>query len=724
MRLARLLAVVCLVAGGARAAVYEQQIVIEDEDDLFTLEQRGDITSDQLDSLLEIFREGVELNSANRDQLYDLPGLTYADCDAILEYRKAKGRIDDPAELVAAGAITPEQLIEVAPFIRIDAARPKLPVSGKFRAVTRATVTDNAPPPALLSARLKAPWDLSAGVMLITTRRQPWTPVYDPVLDTLTSAGFGYTVNVPRFFAQWHSGKRRIVAGTYTIGFAERVTLDNTRRATPKGIYLTDDFRRPNDLSRTCKLSNPDLPLSGECSAGEKNLYITPDFDWRETFRGVAASLEDVTLGGDATLSAYAFLSYQARSIYQYELYDRRFCDDPRDSSDACKAPAVYLGDGSTRLIYSTLPYLFDELAGGGHVTFKPSYRYELGVTGYGAMPFFRAQPLELDFQEWSRYPNGGAFGAVGVNGHATIGPVNLFIEGARSFDRAVGGGGGFGVEQRTTFSPKGHELELSLRYYDPNFANPFGRPIASPDELDGLRARNELGVRLRYYGRFGKDWELKSRNDFWVAPYATTAAPAGVPNFYSVTRANFRGWRFFQPSLWFDIRNRNLTSGQRGTCASGSFVFTEGDPYTCNGDLYRIAMRLQTEPHKSVLAAVQAWFTWADDVRYRDRFRQDLQLWAEVRWRPTDFLQFHLKTRYLDQDVSDPAYLETNLWTFLDATVRIGRYARIGLRYDLFVWLDRRTSTIGTVDADGAVVGARTPNPESRLLLDVRASF
>lgn len=725
MRLARLLAVLCLVAASARAAVYEQQIIVEDEDDLFTLQQRGDISDEQLDSLLEVLREGVDLNGASRDQLYDLPGLTYADCDAIIEYRKAKGRIDDPAELVAAGAITAEQLIEAAPFIHIDAARPLLPVSAKIRAVTRLTTTDALAPPALFAATLKVPWDLSAGVMLATTRLQPATPRYDPLGGTLLSSGFPYMFNAPRFFLQWASGKRRVVAGTFTIGFGERTTLDNTRRQTPNGIYLTNDFRRPNDLVGACKVSDSNSSTDDCGPNGDR--YVTPDFDWRETFRGVAASVEDISLGGEATISTYGFLSYQSRSIYQYELYDRRNCADPSADTADCKSPLINTPDGA-HLVYSTLPYLFDELAGGGHITVKPSYRYTLGLTGYGAMPFFHAQPIELDFQEWSRYPNGGAFGAVGLNGHATFGPVNLFLEATRSFDHAIGGGGGFGVEQRTTFSPKGHELEVSLRYYDDKFTNPYGRPIAAPDEVDGQRARNELGVRLRYYARFGKDWEFKTRNDFWLTPYATQSSPAGVPNLYSLARVNFRGWRLFQPSAWFDLRNRNLTSNERASCDATDYrdPARQQDPYLCNTDLYRVAARLEFNPHKSILIAAQAWFTWTDDSssRFDNDFRRDLQLWGEVRWRPLEWLTLHLKTRYLDQDISDRTYGESNVWTYLDVTARLGRFVRIGVRYDLFVWVDQRPATIGTTDIDGTVVGARFPNPENRLLLDVRAAF
>ncbi len=714
LALALALALPC--AGPAFAAIYENTITAEDEDDLFTMQQRGDISQATADTLLELIREGVDLNSASRDQLYDLPGLTYEDVDAILEYRKAKGRIEDASELVGANAITAEQFLQLAPFLRIDAARLKLPISGRVRAVSQFTTTDGTAPPALLSARLKGPLDLSAGFMLFGARRMSGTPTYDPVTDSLQSSGFGYTLHLPRAFLQWHSGKRKLVAGTFTIGFGERLTLDNTRRVTPRGIYLTDDFRRPIDLARTCRLSSVDLPLSGECEAGEKNLYITPDYDWREVFRGIAGSIEDLKVGEEASVSMYGFLSYQTRSIYQYELYDRRFCDDPRDdNNDQCKAPPVYVPSRGSRLVYSTLNYLFDELTGGGHVTFKPSYRFTLGATAWAAMPFFRQQPVELDFQEWSRYPNGGAFGAVGLNGHASWRQFNFYFEASRSFDRAIGGGGGWGVVQRSTFSPKGHELELVLRFYDTAFGTPYARPVSAPDETDGLRARNEAGARVRYFGRLTRDWEVRARADFWVNPFAIeNQVPAGVPNLYGLARVDFTGWRFFQPAVWVDVRNRNLLTDERGRCASGTYVFTEGDPVVCGGDLYRVAARLEFVPlGKYLRFTTQAWYTWTDDVRYRDRFRNDVMLWGELKSQPFEVLQLRLRSRFLFQDISDPAYLEQNLWTFLEAAWLPSKGTRLSLRYDVFVWLDQRRSTV-----------SRFPNPEHRFMLDLRTSF
>ncbi|MBL9038424.1 MAG: helix-hairpin-helix domain-containing protein [Archangium sp.] len=712
------LAFTCFVAAHAWGAIYEQEIEADDEEDLFAAEQRGEISEETRDALLELLREGIDLNSASRDQLYDLPGITYAEVDAILAYRATKGRIVDPSELVAAGAISAEQFTQLAPFLLVEPPKGKLPVSGKLRLITQATSADNVPPPATFIGRLKGPFGLSAGTMLSTTRRLPATPRYDALQDTLVSDGFNYALNVPRVFVQWKSGKTQVVAGTYTIGFGERLTLDNTRRFTPKGIYLTDDFRRPTDLTRTCKLSGGDF-LTGDCASGS-NLYITPDHDWREVFRGVAASIEDVQVGTEARLAAYGFFSYQTRSIYQYELYDRRTCDDPRSTDSGCKAPAVFLNEGtatgSTRLIYSTLPYLYDEIAGGGHVDFRPSFRHRIGVTGYVAAPMFRdAGPMLLDFQEWSRIPGGGPYGTVGIDGQTRISDFNLHFEVARSFDQNVNGGGGFGAVQRSTYSLKRHELELSFRYYDDMFSAPLARPISGPDEVQGQRARNELGARFRYQGNPNKDWELRGRVDVWTLPFSNPRqGPAGTTNFNLLVRGDFTGLDVFQPGIWVDFRNRNVASSEHGRCSSGTVVYTEDSPFACSGDLYRTALRFEFRPlRRKLLIVAQSWLTFLDDVHYKDRFRMDFQQWVEVHYRPVEWLQFRARTRYLNQDTEDNTYLEQSLWSFIEAAWVATKGTRLSLRYDVYAWLDQRAVTL-----------TRVPSPEHRFMLDVRTSF
>ena len=66
-----------------------------------------------------------------------------------------------------------------------------------------------------------------------------------------------------------------------------------------------------------------------------------------------------------------------------------------------------------------------------------------------------------------------------------------------------------------------------------------------------------------------------------------------------------------------------------------------------------------------------------------------------------------------MDIVTPDFTYLETNLWSFVEGAWVINKSTRLALRYDLFVWLDQRASTLN-----------RIPNPEHRLQLDVRTAF
>ena len=115
----------------------------------------------------------------------------------------------------------------------------------------------------------------------------------------------------------------------------------------------------------------------------------------------------------------------------------------------------------------------------------------------------------------------------------------------------------------------------------------------------------------------------------------------------------------------------------------------------------------------KKLSAVVQGALTWRDDYKYKDRFRTDAQLWAEVRAQPVDFLQFTVRSRYLYQDITDNTYLEQSLWSYVEGAWLIGKGTRLALRYDLYVWLDQRTSTMN-----------RVPNPENRFQLDIRTAF
>ena len=217
----------------------------------------------------------------------------------------------------------------------------------------------------------------------------------------------------------------------------------------------------------------------------------------------------------------------------------------------------------TTRLSVYSLPHMFAETTGGGNLAFALRRRSHIGVTGYGSSVIWLAEGIDLDFQEFSRYPYNGSFGAVGADAAYGIGRYDFFAEVTRSFDKmpdretpdgTLEGGGGFaGILRWVTTFQKYNELETSLRYYDESFKNPYARPIAAPDEFEGVRARDEMGLRLRYTARLKKRLNLRATTDFWRSPSEDSSGsgggnrrrspapprrPAGVPPASWITRS------------------------------------------------------------------------------------------------------------------------------------------------------------------------------------------
>lgn len=654
---------------------------MRDEEEIFSAQQRGALSTASAEATLTLLRDGIDLRTTTREELQHIASLTEEDIASILNSRE----------------LTPAQQVALRPYLR------DYDVTGRVRLMTRVTTGDLLAPPVLLEARAQGPYHLSAGALLTTSRREVAPPRVNA--GTLETSGFGYRLQWPRLYIQWQGQHARIIAGTFTVGFAERLTLDTTRRLEPNGFALSDDFRAPVDLSRMCRLASSDG--RGACAEGPHR-YVTPDFDTREVFRGVAASLERVSLGEERHLAAYGFVSFQTRSAYQYELLDRRTCTD---LGGGCAAPIVSLEhEPTTRVVFSTLPAVFDELTGGGHVQVELSQHVQVGATGYAAAPFFHDfGPLDLTFQPWSRHPASGLFGAAGLNGQARIENVGFFVEATRTFDGSAQGGG-FGTIGRVSW----RQFELSLRYYDATFANPNSRPVSAPDEYDGQRASNELGARLALHRQLSPAWAVFGRADFWVLPFSNPrVGPAGMANLFALARVDLTASPHVRPTAWVETRNRNLASSRHGRCASGTVVFTEGQPFDCSGDLYRAALSLRVRPSPTFSGIVQSLITLSDDQRYLDRFRVDLQLWLEATGQFAQWLQWRVRTRYLNQDFFDNASLEHSWWSFIELTWRPREGAQLAARYDAYVWLDTRAVTL-----------TRAPNPEHRITLDVRATF
>jgi hypothetical protein len=663
-----LLTLWCLLAvPEARAESHGTELTIEDEADLRALHEDGVLSREDFETLRELLRTGVDLGTATREALYALPGLTWAQVDALLAYRARMGRPVTPEELVEAGVLTAARLRRLRPFL-VQEGHGAWEVSGRLRLLTAYTAGDALVPPVLLQAHVDGPLGLRGGGVLSLTRRRLGAVRYDSRRRALVAELPGVAPRLPKLHGEWVGEHASVLVGTYRLGFGQRLTLDTTGRPAPDGFVPDEGFLVPGAPERRCVLSG-----TGACSGEDAQGRVTPDFGAAEGFRGVVGTVRGQV--GGVAVAFTGFGSYQSRDLSQYELFDRTVCKDTT-AGRTCKAPdvlAVPPGQrtpGTVRFVSRTLPEVFDELAGGGHVSVGLSPRTRLGLTGWGALPVWAVEGAVLDFQRSARYPQGGGFGALGVDATWGAGPVNLFFEGTRGF--AARSGGGFGALQRTVLGDRARELELTLRYYGRDFANPYSRAVSGSDEFEGLRASNELGARLRYLHRMaGGAWRLAGLLDVWTQPPG--GAVPGPMQLRTSARVDYAGPPALQPSVWVEHRNKDVGRDGPGLCFEGT---------DCGGEQYRVAGRVRLEATEHLTLAVQYQHTVLGSSRHPSGFQVDGRAVLDILFRPLPSLRLHGRASWQDEDLSENTRLTQSLrqslevaWALMPALSARARY-------------------------------------------------
>ena len=695
---------------------YEVFVDIETEEDLYDLLASEDIGEDTFNALLELFQRGVNLNRASRGELYTLPNLTYSEVDGILAYREQVGWIDSPAALVAAGILTDKKFLSIAPFLVVqDRKRTRLSANGRFSAQTRYSQEDgDTPPPLALRAHVNTLRHLTVGAAFVVTRQRVGDVAYDANRNALSATNTKTRPHLPKFYAQWDTESYQAIAGTYRIGFGQRLVFDNTDQYEPHGIYRDNEVFRSSDLSRECKRSQGELEAS-PCAGEAGDIYVTPDFSWRDSLTGGALGAKAVEIG-TGWVSAHAFASHQPRGIYQYELHHpSEACMNPRDDdNEACSSPDVFHRNTtdslapSSRFSFHTLPNMYRETTVGGNVSYFASQRTHVGLTAYRSSIDWLVNGFDLDFQEWSRRPFGGPFGAFGADAAWGRHWLDVFVEVAHSFDDMTGGGGGVAAIARTTATWKNNEIETSVRYYDKKFANPYARPISASDQFEGLRARDEAGGRIRYTGRITKQVSLRTSADFWVQPSDE------LPKTLVFVRSDVEVSKRFAWGLWAQYQNKDLGNGGRGQCFEISVEEDErGEPIPCGGEKIRGTGRIRYRPSKKTTVSLQLQAQLLDDAKFDDKYRTDTSAWVSIVYKPNKTLWLRGRSRYLFEDISDNEYLEQSLWTYVDATYKLSDTYTIRGRYDLYWWLDNRLAT-----------NDRLPSPENRLWVELQGKL
>lgn len=724
-----------LLARPAAAVPYETFIDVSDQPDLEDLLASNDITQETYDELLDLLNRGVDLNAADRGELYALPNLTYEDVDKIIALRTLnKGVIRDPADLVAAGAISQEKLLAIAAFIVFEPPGvDQLGLRGWVRAMTRFTVTDRLAPPLMIRARINALKHLQAGIAITESRLQIGNPVYDPNRDALLADEASLQVHVPKVFVKYETDELVAIGGSYRAGFAQRLVFDNSSNYNPNGLYSDDELFYAADLERDCRESAGELTDS-PCTGAAAARYVTPDFRWRNGLLGGGIGAKHVQLGTAGWLQAFGWGSISRRNIYQYELVDRAACEDPHDdTADGCAAPTVFVRpDGplltpTTQFSFTTLPNVFSERLAGANVAYFADRRNSVGATVYAANEQSLVSGIDLDFQEWSRYPTGRTFGAAGANFSLGREWLDVFGEAAVSYDKlpssppAEGGGGAAGILRVTATRPK-EELETVLRFYSTDYANPYARPIAQSDEFDGQRARDELGVRVRYINN-QKLVTLRALFDLWVPPSTLkeqeNAAGDKVrdmqPKLDTYVRADVRTSQEMRLGLWVRYQDKDLSRGGHDQCFEVSTETSEtGEPVPCGGRQLTTTARVRYMPNRKGSLTLQLDHQLLDDdAASTTAFRQDLAAWVIGLYHPTNELRVRGRVRFLDEAITDNTYLERSLAAQAEVATKLRDKDELRVRVDSKLWLDDRDSTM-----------LRTPNPELQIWLSYEAKL
>ena len=331
----------------ARGIQYETFVSIDTEEDLYDLLVTSQISEASFEALLQLYQVRIALNHATREELYRLPNLEYADVDRIIAHVAEHGPIRSVDELHEAGVLDARVAASLTAFVLLRPAREgRAGASGFLRAQLRWSGRhDRLPPSAALQARVLAAGRLDAGAAAVLTRNQTGRVRWDPVRGGLSVEPERARFVLPKAYVAWNAERWLLLAGSYRIGFGQRLTFDVTNQVSPNGAFGDYELRRNNELVLRCRRSAGELPASPCVTAPARR--VTPDFTWTNRLTGLAVGVKRAVIG-PGWLQAYLWGSFQLHRAQQGEVFLSERCPDPRrDEDDGCRAPQVFVREGS-----------------------------------------------------------------------------------------------------------------------------------------------------------------------------------------------------------------------------------------------------------------------------------------------------------------------------------------------------------------------------------------
>lgn len=534
-----LLAGVLTVAAPAHAHNYPVEIDVSSEREIWELFYAEDIDDVDRDRLLDLWDRGVPINSADRIDFYELPGVTRGLARKLVAVRKKQGGYKAITDLMA--VLPADVYTQCEPFLRYDDSfdilrELDLTTKVRFMVVTAdasdrfsgsladdvdvegeyspSDVTQRSS--AVLAAEVNSGKGWDAGVSVLTRQLVSDYDGSDPD-GPIISPGNERVVDLDKIYVRGAGDLWEVVLGSHLIGFGLGLTIKDVSKRRLRGIYLP----RPPQASDSGGLSGVGAPL------------------------GIAAMVRTKE-AGPGWLTGHVFASRTTDDLFQNDFQPNQAVLDRTDA------------DGEEiKLSSSTFRDATSETRAGGALTYSLAKGRLFGVTGWTAESEFNDLPGR-SFAQGSHLPPSGRYNAGGAFLNWDLDDVELLAEvtlaTASCDERKIAWDGrpaaaceggqemsDVGVVGQILYEPTSTvDLFLDGWYYGPKFLNPHGSaPQASAQERLGNRNRNQAGGRLRAKYKPTSDLELRGEAAVWTAlephveslftPDEVSSLPAGV---------------------------------------------------------------------------------------------------------------------------------------------------------------------------------------------------
>jgi hypothetical protein len=607
------------------AKEYSTDVRVNGEEELRQLYYDGLLDEEEFYLLLRLLESPVDLNRSEREDLYQLPGVSASLAEIIVEERVKNGPYIILADLQQrVPDVTWRLVAQIDPFLVVSMPKGTSPAFrgkvkyGLYREFDGCKpIEDDYPgrshpvcslgydkaPAMALSAKGEVMGWLDFG-MAATLQEGVKYAEYDPASRDIYAAWGNPLLRPHSAYIRVRRQGGSVVVGSYQLDFGRGLVMSTSSGGQRHGF-------------------NPSIITSAS----------TDRIRQFDGLFGGAARAHSIR-AGRATLDITGFGSVRTYDWYQYYLgLAGGVQHDPVTAASELDGPRIWI-DGQ-KAAYITLPNVFRVALGGGNITLRVNRRTHVGVSGYGAYLDRKAMPGVTDdhtFLLERIWPNSTGFGTVGVDGAFGFGLLDF------SGELAVflhDGDPGLALYFRAEVEPAWGHFALSLRRYDENYANPYAGAEANSDQFGGNRARNEEGIRFKA--------TLKPLREFRAGVMVDVARNIKYDAWDARVRLSVQGrpLDWLQLSAAGSVTNQNLVLNGRDQVYGGEFDPELAGSYSTPEDLiedlnirvdragekYSLSTSVRFEGKKVGHATVRYSRSWTDNNKTVAFSEQSCQL-------------------------------------------------------------------------------------------------